>query len=165
VCGSLLQPSSLSRMHACAAGQRVDFRKGHDGLAALVKNELRKEPFTGTVFVFRAKRADRLKLLYWDGTGLAPLGDVRIACRAADGLQTLGRNDLHLACNPGRLDASTRTGALDPRRHADRSHGGACLGQQICRSSAPVSSGPDLQPPRHRSGPIHPCGMGWQSGL
>jgi transposase len=52
------------------ATKPVDFRKGHDGLAALVKNELRKEPFTGTVFVFRAKRADRLKLLYWDGTGL-----------------------------------------------------------------------------------------------
>jgi transposase len=48
----------------------VDFRKGHNGLAALVKNELRKEPFTGTVFVFRSKRADRLKLLFWDGTGL-----------------------------------------------------------------------------------------------
>ena len=48
----------------------VDSRKGHDGLAALVKNELRKDPFTGTVFVFRSKRADRLKLLYWDGTGL-----------------------------------------------------------------------------------------------
>ena len=48
----------------------VDFRKGHNGLAALVKNELRKDPFTGTVFVFRSKRADRLKLLYWDGTGL-----------------------------------------------------------------------------------------------
>ena len=36
----------------------------------MVKNELRKDPFTGTVFVFRSKRADRLKLLYWDGTGL-----------------------------------------------------------------------------------------------
>ncbi|MBB1499794.1 IS66 family insertion sequence element accessory protein TnpB [Paracoccus sp. MC1862] len=45
-------------------------RKGHDSLAALVKNELRKDPFTGTVFVFRARKADRLKLLYWDGTGL-----------------------------------------------------------------------------------------------
>ena len=45
-------------------------RKGHDGLAALVKNELHKDPFTGTVFVFRSRRADRLKLLYWDGTGL-----------------------------------------------------------------------------------------------
>ena len=42
----------------------VDFSKGHDGRAALVKNELRKEPFTGTVFVFRLKR------VYWDETGL-----------------------------------------------------------------------------------------------
>ena len=39
-------------------------------MAALVKNELHKDPFTGTVFVFRSRRADRLKLLYWDGTGL-----------------------------------------------------------------------------------------------
>ena len=52
------------------ASKPVSMRLGFDGLAALVKTELRKEPFTGTVFVFRAKRADRLKLLYWDGTGL-----------------------------------------------------------------------------------------------
>lgn len=38
--------------------------------AALVKNELRKDPFTGTVFVFRSRKADRLKLIYWDGGGL-----------------------------------------------------------------------------------------------
>ncbi|WP_198525883.1 IS66 family insertion sequence element accessory protein TnpB [Rhodobacter capsulatus] len=31
-----------------------------------MKNALRKDPFTGTVFVFRARKADRLKLLYWD---------------------------------------------------------------------------------------------------
>lgn len=36
----------------------------------MVKNELHKDPFTGTVFVVRAKKADRLKLLYWDGSGL-----------------------------------------------------------------------------------------------
>jgi transposase len=59
-----------NRVRIVVATKPVDFRKGHDGLAALVKNELRKEPFTGTVFVFRSKRADRLKLLYWDGTGL-----------------------------------------------------------------------------------------------
>ena len=39
-------------------------------MAALVKNELRKYPFTGTRFVFRARKADRMKLLYWDGIGL-----------------------------------------------------------------------------------------------
>lgn len=48
----------------------VDFRKGHDGLAALVQNHLRHKPFDGAIYVFRAKRADRLKLIYWDGTGL-----------------------------------------------------------------------------------------------
>ena len=59
-----------NRVRIVVASKPVDFRKGHDGLAASVKQALRKDPFTGTVFVFRAKRADRLKLLYWDGTGL-----------------------------------------------------------------------------------------------
>ncbi len=45
-------------------------RRQHDGLVAYVKSALRRDPFTGTVFVFRAKRGDRLKLIYWDGTGL-----------------------------------------------------------------------------------------------
>jgi len=31
---------------------------------------LKEDPFTGAVFVFRAKRSDRLKILFWDGTGL-----------------------------------------------------------------------------------------------
>jgi len=52
------------------ATKPVDFRKGHDGLAALVQNHLRHKPFDGAIYVFRAKRADRLKLIYWDGTGL-----------------------------------------------------------------------------------------------
>jgi transposase len=52
------------------ATRPVDFRKGHDGLAAYVFNAMRQDPFTGMVFVFRAKRADRLKLLHWDGSGL-----------------------------------------------------------------------------------------------
>ena len=36
----------------------------------MVKRTLRRDPFAGTVIVFRAKRADRLKLIFWDGTGL-----------------------------------------------------------------------------------------------
>ncbi len=38
--------------------------------ARLTKNERRKDPFAGTVFVFRARKADRLKLLCWDSTSL-----------------------------------------------------------------------------------------------
>jgi transposase len=48
----------------------VDFRKGVDGLAALVREELKADSFAGVIYVFRAKRADRLKLVFWDGTGL-----------------------------------------------------------------------------------------------
>lgn len=59
-----------NRVRIMVAMKPIDFRKGHDSLAAMVKNELRKDPLTGTVFVFRAKKADRLKLLYWDGTGM-----------------------------------------------------------------------------------------------
>jgi transposase len=52
------------------ATRPVDFRKGMDGLAALAKETLGQDPFSGTILVFRAKRADRVKLLLWDGTGL-----------------------------------------------------------------------------------------------
>ena len=48
----------------------TDMRKGMDGLAALVKEHLGDDPFCGSIFVFRAKRADRVKLICWDGTGL-----------------------------------------------------------------------------------------------
>lgn len=52
------------------ATRPVDFRKGMDGLAALAQAQLRLDPFSGAVLVFRAKRADRVKLLVFDGTGL-----------------------------------------------------------------------------------------------
>ena len=52
------------------ATKPVDFRKGAGGLAALVKDEMGADPFSGVIYVFRAKRADKIKLLYWDGTGV-----------------------------------------------------------------------------------------------
>ena len=52
------------------ATRPVDFRKGAEGLAALVREEMKADPFSGAVYVFRAKRADRIKLIFWDGTGL-----------------------------------------------------------------------------------------------
>lgn len=52
------------------ATKPVDFRKGHDVLAALVQSHPQKKPFDGAVYVFRAKRAGRLKMIWWDGTGL-----------------------------------------------------------------------------------------------
>jgi len=55
-----------------AAGA-TDMRKGFDGLAALVQETLAEDPFSGQMFVFRGRRGDRVKLLWWDGDGLCLL--------------------------------------------------------------------------------------------
>jgi transposase len=59
------------------AGTRVwlaagvtDMRRGFDGLAALVQEKLAGDPFGGHLFVFRGRRGDLVKLLWWDGNGL-----------------------------------------------------------------------------------------------
>lgn len=51
--------------------QHADLRKSFDGLALLVRTFLGADPLSGHLFVFRNKRGDRLKLLYWDTDGLA----------------------------------------------------------------------------------------------
>ena len=55
------------------ATRPVDFRKGAEGLAALVRETMGADPFSGAIYVFRAKRADRVKLVYFDGTGVCLL--------------------------------------------------------------------------------------------
>lgn len=52
------------------ATRPIDFRKGAHSLAALAADVLGEDPFSGVVIVFRAKRADRLKILVWDTSGL-----------------------------------------------------------------------------------------------
>jgi transposase len=64
-------------MIGLSAGTRVwlvagvtDMRRGFDGLAAIVQERLAGDPFGGHLFVFRGKRGDLVKLLWWDGQGL-----------------------------------------------------------------------------------------------
>ena len=52
------------------ATRPVDFRKGHDGLAAVVQDQLGFDPHSGLIVVFRSRRGDRTKILFWDGSGL-----------------------------------------------------------------------------------------------
>lgn len=52
------------------ATRPVDFRRGAHSLAALAAEVLSADPFSGAVLVFRSRRADRVKLLVWDGSGL-----------------------------------------------------------------------------------------------
>jgi transposase len=51
--------------------RHADMRKSFDGLAQMVREFLGSDPLSGHLFVFRSKRGDRLKLLYWDADGLA----------------------------------------------------------------------------------------------
>src|SRR5512141_2394785 len=48
----------------------TDMRKGFDGLSLLAQEVLRADPFSGHLFVFRGRRGDLIKVLYWDGQGL-----------------------------------------------------------------------------------------------
>jgi hypothetical protein len=51
------------------ATRSVDFGRGADSLAAVVREQLRHDPFPGMLFVFRSRRADPLKIVAWDGSG------------------------------------------------------------------------------------------------
>ncbi|WP_202798682.1 IS66 family insertion sequence element accessory protein TnpB [Sphingomonas elodea] len=64
----MIGPGAAARV--MVATRPVDFRKGADSLAALVTAEYGGDPFSGVIYVFRAKRADRIKLVWWDGTDL-----------------------------------------------------------------------------------------------
>jgi transposase len=57
------------RFQVFVATEPVDFRKGMDSLAAVVQERLRLDPFSGAVYVFRAKRADRVELRCRDHSG------------------------------------------------------------------------------------------------
>ncbi|WP_461195951.1 IS66 family insertion sequence element accessory protein TnpB [Bradyrhizobium sp. UFLA06-06] len=74
------------------ATRPVGSRCGHDGLAAKVQAMLGLDPFSGAAFVFRSKRADRIKILVWDRMGTqAPWGlQVRVA-------KDCGRRDADIA--------------------------------------------------------------------
>ena len=48
----------------------TDLRRGFTGLSAQVQTVLKERPFSGHVFVFRGRRGDLIKMLWWDGDGL-----------------------------------------------------------------------------------------------
>ena len=58
------------KTHIWIAAGVTDLRRGFDGLSALVQTKLEHSPFSGHVFVFRGRRGDRIKVLWWDGDGL-----------------------------------------------------------------------------------------------
>ena len=57
-------------MKVLVAARPIDFRRGVHGLVAMVAEALKADPYCGSVFVFRSKRKDRIKMIAWDGTGM-----------------------------------------------------------------------------------------------
>ena len=57
------------QMRILVAIEPTDFRKGIDGMAKVCKETLDEDPFIGTVFVFRNRRATAVKILVYDGQG------------------------------------------------------------------------------------------------
>jgi transposase len=57
------------RVRVFAATLPVDFRKGFDGLVAIVRERFREDPYTGDLFCFFNRRRDRVKVLVWDRNG------------------------------------------------------------------------------------------------
>ncbi len=102
------------QMKILLACEPVDFRRGIDGLARVCQDALRSDPFAGTVFVFRNRRATALKLLVYDGQGFwlchKRLSQGRFPWwpSAEGGIQTLAAHQLAVLLAAG---DPTRTGA------------------------------------------------------
>ena len=93
------------------AANPIFFRKGADGLAALAKEVLAQDPFSGAIIVFRAKRADRVKILVWDGSGLVLVWK-RLEEGAFEMASHHGRRDAAVA---GAVGCANRGARLDAR--------------------------------------------------
>jgi len=64
----MLTLSETVQIYFCT--KPTDMRKGFDTLAAMVRDHLGYDPLSGHLFVFRSRRGDRIKLLWWDRDGL-----------------------------------------------------------------------------------------------
>lgn len=100
------------------------FSQGPDALAALVSADYGGDAFSGVIYVFRAKRADWIKLIWWDGTGL---------CLMAKRLEQGGFKWPGIQDGVMRLSAA-QLGALLEGLDWRRIHGG-------CRPQAPQIAG------------------------
>ncbi len=100
------------------ATRPVDFRKGAEGLTALVRDVMGADPFDGAVYVFRAKRADRIKLVFWDGTGVC-----LFAKRLEDGRfqwPKIENGVMRLSARSSRRGSKASTGSASARRRTRR---------------------------------------------
>lgn len=101
------------QMRVLVAVEPVDFRNGIDGLARVCRAQLRTDPFSGTVFVFRNRRSTAIRLLVYDGQGFwlcykrLSQGKFRWWPKSTDRtVQPLAAHQLHVLLRAGDPDAT-----------------------------------------------------------
>ncbi|SFD41110.1 IS66 family insertion sequence element accessory protein TnpB [Devosia psychrophila] len=137
------------------ASHPVDFRKGPDGLMALVR-DAGADPFSGALCMFRAKRADRIKIAWWDGTGL---------CHYAKRLEKasfcwprIGHSRVDPSPDPGQHgsslppDVPALASGMDARQGED-----PISGLRLCRQPGSARRTPQYPPARQRGAIIQSC--------
>jgi transposase len=122
-------------LKVCLAAQPADLRRSFEGLALLVRGALKEDERSSQIFVFTNRRRDRVRLLYWDGTGLwlmtkkleagnfawpkVPDGAAKIQLRAEAFEMLLSGIDLRGArMRPWYEDPSSTAAAGPPPAHA-----------------------------------------------
>lgn len=106
------------------ATERVDGRKGIDGLSAMVRSQFREDPLSGSMFVFFSRRADRVRVLYWDRDGYVLItkrlerGTYRVPWRSDAGRVVIEAAELLLVLEGIDLSGSVRRERWQRAEHA-----------------------------------------------
>jgi transposase len=99
---------------------RVDGRKGIDGLSALVRSQFQEDPLSGTMYVFFSRRADRVRVLYYDRDGYVLVtkrlekGSYRLPWRSEQGRVVIEAAELLLVLEGIELGSAGRRARWKP---------------------------------------------------
>lgn len=110
------------------ATEFVDGRKGIDGLAALVRARFAENPLSGTMFVFFSRRADRVRVLYWDRDGYVLImkrlekGKYKLPWLAEQGRVVIEAAELLLVLEGIELSGARRRARWSPTSSVSAAH-------------------------------------------
>jgi transposase len=107
---------------------RVDGRKGIDGLSALVRSQFAEDPLSGSMYVFFSRRADRVRVLYYDRDGYVLVtkrlekGHFAVPWHAEQGRVVIEAAELLLVFEGIDLQGARRRSRWSPRSSVRAAH-------------------------------------------